>query len=54
MKIEKCKDCGTEMMYNYHYHCYQCGNCEATYNVNMQRLRKIEEWKDEYDYEDYY
>lgn len=52
MKTKKCKACGNEMFYNYHYHAYECG-CGKTYNAAGQELRPIKEWADEYDNEDY-
>lgn len=53
MPIKPCKNCKTDMVYNNHYHCYECHNCGKTYNGAMQELRPIEDWKDEYDNEDY-
>lgn len=46
-------DCGTEMLYNTHYHFYECSNCGKCYNAVGQPLAPLSQWKDEYDEEDY-
>lgn len=53
IKELKCKECGSEIPYNYHYNCYSCYNCESCYNVNGSELRPLDEWRREYDSEDY-
>lgn len=51
MKTMKCT-CGKEMLYNYHYHCFEC-DCGKCYNAFGQELLPIDDWKEEFDEEDY-
>jgi ssDNA-binding Zn-finger/Zn-ribbon topoisomerase 1 len=52
MKMKTC-DCGTKMLYNMHYHFYECSNCEKCYNAAGQPLAPLADWKSEYDEGDY-
>lgn len=53
-EFKNCPSCKTIMIYNNHYHCFECGKCKKTYNYGLQELRPINEWKEEYDSEDYW
>ena len=50
MKTMKCT-CGEEMLYNNHYHCYECHSCGKCYNALGNELAPLEQWRDEYDSE---
>lgn len=52
VRTMKCKECGEEIFYNYHYECFEC-DCGACYNGAGGELAPISQWKDEYDSEDY-
>lgn len=51
MKTMKC-ECGKIIEYNYHYECFDC-TCGKTYNAVGQELRPVQDWKEEFDEEDY-
>lgn len=51
MKTMKCT-CGEEMIYDNHYHCYEC-SCGKTYNAVGNELAPRKQWQEEYDNEDY-
>ncbi len=51
MEMKKCK-CGKVMEYDHYYQCYEC-DCGKCYNAVGQELAPKDNWKDEYDEEDY-
>lgn len=53
MKPKQCKNCREEMFYNHGYQCYECGKCGKVFNALGQELRPIEDWKEDYDEDDY-
>lgn len=52
-KVKNCPDCGEEMLYNNHYHMFEC-ECGETWNYGLQRLAPLSQWQEEYDSEDDY
>lgn len=52
MKTMNCKHCNMIIPYNYYYQCYEC-DCGKVYNAFGQELAPIEDWKDEWEGDDY-
>lgn len=52
VKTMECKSCKETMVYNNHYHCYQCDRCNKTYNAIGNELAPLSTWKSSYDHDD--
>lgn len=52
-KSKPCPNCQNEMWYLEAYHCYECDNCNKTYNYGLQELAPRIQWQREYDEDDY-
>lgn len=52
IKPMKCPNCKKEIPYNHHYQCYEC-QCGEVYNALGNELAPLNQWKDEYDNEEY-